>query len=85
MSNIYFVLLLVLSDARTPLLTDCFELYFNGFVTGGVYEIDPTGQRDSKNAIIVYCNMGWTFLLNRGQYGNSQVTNLSRASILYLK
>lgn len=60
-------------DVGVPIFGDCFELYHNGFITEGVYEIDVSGNRDPTNTIAVYCNMGWTFLLNRGQYGNSKV------------
>ena len=68
-----FHIILFLIDITPQVSSDCFELYYNGFITEGVYEVDITGNKDPTNTVSVYCKMGWTYLLTRGQYGNSEV------------
>ena len=55
-------------------MTNCLELYIAGAKKEGIFEIDPTGSRSNENSFQVYCKQGWTYILQRGQFGNSQVS-----------
>ncbi len=51
--------------AFPPVLSDCSELYREGFTATGVYFIDPGRNRDKGESSVAYCQGGWTYFLRR--------------------
>ena len=51
-------------------MTDCSELLALGVTQPGSYWLDFSGTRNLSRATLTYCEDGWTYILNRGQYGN---------------
>ena len=64
--------LLYLAD--TPPVKDCSELKRLGITKQGYYYIDPSGERKNSDLALVYCDDGWTNVLERSPDGD-QVLN----------
>ena len=57
-----------------PTLTDCSEVFRMGFHLNGIYKIDPTGNKDDKLGVPVFCENGWTQILRRMPDGGGNVS-----------
>ena len=60
-----------------PPVTDCGQLWALGVTQPGSYWLDFTGTRNISRATLTYCSGGMTYILKRGQYGNSATVSLS--------